>query len=368
MRILQVSSASTMGGGEAHIIDLCRALAERGHEVHLAARPRNLLMDHLTLQPDRIHRLPLRNSVDVCSAYQLARKIKQHRYDIIHGHVARDYLVCVMARLLSSQGRLVLTRHHYLPIGDNWAYKRLLRRADKFIAVSESVRQGIMTSLSLPPNQVVTIPNWIDISRFQELPSGQLGRAKLGLEHPFIVGMVGQITPAKGQEEFIRAAALVSEQRDDVAFLIVGEELDTQRSYTLFLQRLAEDLGVSRRLKMIGWVEDLTALFPLLNLFILPSWNEAFSLVLVQAMASGLPVIASDIGGPKQIVRQGVTGLLVPPRDVHALAAAICQVLEDSALRGRLRLAAKLEAQQRFERERIINQIEDLYRELLDRD
>lgn len=361
MRILQVSSATTIGGGEVHVMDLCRALQQRGHDVHLAARPGSPLVERLGSGSITCHRLPLRNSLDVDSAWRLSRLIRHHQIDVIHGHVARDYLVCALARRLAGCSQLVLTRHHYLPIKGHWGYRKTLRSVGKIIAVSESVRRGLIASLNLPPDQVMTIPNWVNPDEYRELPDSQRARARFDVQQPLVVGMVGQMTPAKGQEEFIRAAALVASWRDDVVFLVAGEEEAGEGRFTESLRQLSCELAVSDRIHFLGRVEDLPSLFAVLTMLALPAWQEAFSIVLIQAMAAGLPVIASDVGGPAEIVTHGVTGLLVPPRRVEALAQAINRLLGDPDLRRRLGVAARKEVETRFEREKVIHQIESVY-------
>lgn len=368
MKILQVSSAPTLGGGEVHVIDLCQALWQRGHEVHLAARPHSLLLDRLAAQPVTLHPLPLRNSLDIGSAHRLSRIVQQRQIDIIHGHVARDYLVCALARRLAGRSQLVLTRHHYLPLKRNWGYRHLFRQVGKIIAVSESVRRSLIASLDLSPSQVVTIPNWVNLDEYRQLPDGQQARARFGLHHRFVVGMVGQMTPAKGQEEFIRAASLIAASRADVLFLIVGEEQDQRQRFTEHLRRLADELALGDQLQFLGQVEDVPWLFAGLTVVVLPSWHEAFSIALIQAMAAGLPVIASDVGGPAEIITHGVTGLLVPPRQVEALAQAVNRLLDDPDLRAHLGAAARKEVQTRFEREKIIDQIESVYGDVLKQD
>lgn len=367
MRILQVSSATTIGGGEVHVIDLCQALQQRGHDVQLAARPGSPLVERLVSRSVPCHHLPLRNSLDIDSAVRLSHLIQQHQIDIVHGHVARDYLVCALARRLAGRSQLVLTRHHYLPIKGHWGYRKMFRQVGKVIAVSESVRRGLMTSLDLTPDQVITIPNWVNLDDYRERPDSLRARARFGVRQPLVVGMVGQMTPAKGQEEFIRAAALVASWRDDVAFLVAGEEEERGLRFTERLRQLIGELSVSDRVHFLGRVEDLPWLFAALTVLVLPSWQEAFSIVLIQAMAAGLPVIASDVGGPAEIVTHGVTGLLVPPRRVEALAQAINRLLDDPDLRRRLGVAARKEVVIRFEREKVINQIESVYRDVVSR-
>ncbi len=364
MRILHVSSAMAIGGGEIHLLDLCQALLERGHHVHLVVRPNSPLPDRLGSAPITVHELPLRNAIDLPSARALSRVIQQQRIDIIHGHVARDYPLCLLAEKWAGRGRVVLTRHHYLPVRVNRLNRALFRRVGRVIAVSESVRRGLLASLPVPAEQIVTIPNWVNCDAYRQAPPSDQARRRLGLSAPLVVGMVGQMTPTKGQEEFLRAAARVSASREDVAFLVVGREQKGRR-FTRRCHQLVQRLDIAHRVTFVDHIEDLSWVWSALTVLVVPSWQEAFSIVLIQAMAAGLPVIASRVGGPAEIITHGVTGWLVPPREIQPLAEAIERLLDEAPLRERLGRAARAEVRQRFDRSRIIERIESVYREVM---
>src|SRR5215213_4669892 len=125
MKILQVCSATEMGGGEVHVADLVHALSERGHAVYLAVRPNSPLRAPLNGVITSWHEMPLRNSLDLQSVSSIVDIIRHHGIDIVHAHVGRDYLVAAMACRKAPRARLVLTRHHYLPLKRNPLYRWL---------------------------------------------------------------------------------------------------------------------------------------------------------------------------------------------------------------------------------------------------
>jgi len=204
---------------------------------------------------------------------------------------------------------------------------------------------------------VVTIPNWLRGEDIAPLPDRARARAHLGLTRPLVITTVGQLAPAKGQEDFLRAAALLG--RADCEFLIVGAASAKQRAFEERLRRLACELGL--RVHFLGHVDDLRPVWAASDLFVLPSHGEGFSLALVQAMAAGVPVIAFAAGGPAEIVVHGETGFLVPPRDVRALAECMGALLEDPERRARVAEAARSAVRQRFDRAHILRQIESVY-------
>lgn len=364
MKILQVCSASEMGGGEVHVADLVRGLACRGHAVYLAVRPESPLRKPLAGIIASWHELPLRNSLDLQSARAIARLALEHRIDIVHAHIGRDYLVAALACKQTNDVKLVLTRHHYLPLKRGALYRWMLSDAAAVIAVSESVRQSVIERLQLPAQRVRMLPNWIDPERFK--PSDRdAARAVFRVRSNVAVACIGQITEAKGQEEFIRAAASLARIRTDVEFLIAGEEYHEGRPFTRKLALLADSLGLGDKLRFLGRVSHIPELLAAVDIVVVPSWDEGFSLVTIEAMAAGRAVLASNVGGIAGIIKDNVTGLMFSPRDLHALTDKLLWLVSDVSLRERLSMQGQSDVYVRFGREQIIDQIESLYMEVI---
>lgn len=365
MKILQVCSATEMGGGEVHVADLVRALAARGHAVYMVVRPHSPLREPLAGVITSWHEMALRNSLDVQSARSIAALIVHHGIDIVHAHVGRDYLVAALACRHEPSAKLVLTRHHYLPLKRSALYRWMLGGVSAVIAVSESVRGSVIERLALPPKLVHTIPNWVDPTRFQRVER-DAARALFRLRGSLVVACIGQITPEKGQEEFIRAAGRIINMRSDTEFLIVGEEKDPDGEFTAQLMKLSETLGLRERVRFMGQVRHMPELLAAVDVVVVPSWDEGFSLVTIEAMAAKRPVIASNVGGIAQIITDSSTGLLFAPRDIRALTEKLIWMLSDAPLRERLAIQAHKDVFTRFGREQIIDRIEELYIKVLE--
>ncbi|HSB09956.1 MAG TPA: glycosyltransferase family 4 protein [Blastocatellia bacterium] len=365
MKILQVCSADEMGGGEVHVADLVRGLSERGHALYLAVRPDSPLRGPLAGVIASWHELPLQNSLDLISARAIARLVDANGIDIVHAHVGRDYLVCALALRQTNCARLVLTRHHYLPLRRGALYRWMLRDVARVIAVSENVRQSVIERLVLPAERVRTIPNWIDPERFKPFDR-DAARAMFRLRANIVVACIGQLTPAKGQEEFVRAAANIGRMRTDVEFLIVGKERGEENSFKDHLSRLALSLGIRERLTFTGHVSHLPQLLAGVDIVVVPSWEEGFSIVTIEALAARRAVLASNVGGIAGIIRNNTTGLLFPPRDVHALTDKLLWLVSDAPLRERLSSQGQRDVYGRFSRDQIIGQIEALYEEVIE--
>lgn len=374
MRILQVSSARAFGGGERHFADLARGLSARGHEVFAALSPSSPLHGRLGAIPDsNILKLPLRNALDLASAARLARFAREHRVEIIHAHVARDYTLAAFAARRTPDARLVLTRHVLFPLSR--MHRLALSNVSRVVAVSEAVARSLRAQTIFPADSIRVVANGIDLQRFdearadferesqrfdssQQLPHGYAPRS------PLRVGIVGELSEVKGQEDFVRAAALVVERFvEEVEFVIVGEDESRSGEYRARVERLVSELGLARRVLLTGRLEDVAGVVASLDVFVSASHSESFGIAMVEAMACGVPVVATATMGAREIVEDGVTGLIVPVGDAGALSAAVVTLLKDEARRLALGSRARESARERFSLERMIEATERVYAE-----
>jgi glycosyltransferase involved in cell wall biosynthesis len=367
MRILHINSARSFGGGERHTADLANALARRGHEVFAAAPQHAPLVDELKRVPaENVFELPLRNALDVQSAIELARRVKELGIEIIHAHVARDYLLAALASRRSG-APLVLTRHLERPLKS--LHKWTLSGVARVIAVSEAVERSLLSQKIFPPEKIRRIPNGIDVEHFERRVRNfdiQRFRRLSGINSRLVVGIAGELREHKGQEDFIQAAHLVARQFADVDFVIAGEDQSPRKEYRARLERLVIELNLQTRVRFTGCLDDVATLLPALNVFVSSSRVEPFGLVMVEAMAAGLPVVATATGGAREIVLDGVTGRLVTVGDVPALAKAIAWLLSNEDERLRMGERGRERAVEHFNLERMVNETEALYREVLE--
>lgn len=366
MRILHINSARSFGGGERHTADLANALARRGHEV-FAATPKGapLACELKRVPSENVFELPLRNALDVQSAIELARRVREKGIEIIHAHVARDYLLAALASRRSAVP-LVLTRHLERPLKS--LHKWTLSGVARVIAVSEAVERSLVAQKIFPPEKIRRIPNGIDVERFERRVRSfdiQRFRRLSGIRGRLVVGLAGELREHKGQEDFIRAAHLIASEFADVDFVIAGEDHSPRKEYRAHLERLVHELNLQTRVHFTGWVEDVAALLPALNIFVSSSRVEPFGLVMVEAMAAGLAVVATATGGAREIVEDGVTGKLVAVGDVQALSKAIASLLSNEEARARMGENGRVRARSRFSLERMVDETEALYREVL---
>jgi glycosyltransferase involved in cell wall biosynthesis len=310
------------------------------------------------------HELPLRNSLDVKSAKAITGLIQAHQIDLVHAHVGRDYLIAALACRQARKAPLVLTRHHYLPVNRSPIYRWLLSDVAAIIAVSDSVRLSVLENLNLPLDRVRTIPNWIDPSRFQPIDR-DAARALFSVRRNIVVACIGALNAAKGHEEFIRAAARVAQMRTDVEFVLAGDESETGKPFTESLKSIAGSLGLGDRLRLLGYVRNIPELLAASDVVVVPSWDEGFSLVTIEALAARRAVLGSNVGGIAGIITDNQNGLLFTPRDVQSLTDKLLWLVADAPLRERLAIQGQRDVYARFGREQVIDQIESLYFEMI---
>lgn len=354
MRILQVCSVTTFGGGERHVADLTHALADLGHELYVAAVRASPLWTELSfLTNDRTLALTRLNYVK--NLIVLVRFIRAHDIEIVHAHAARDYHLAAMVVRLASRGRLVLTRHALFPL--RRINRTLLSDVRRVIAVSRAVAESLRMSGVFDCSKIRVVHNGIDIDRFQRPPSPRDCAVR--------VGTVAHLAPIKGQDVFVRAAALVAGRHEGVQFIVIGEDKSPQMSYRRFLERLIAELRLSGIVAMPGWQDDIPAMLWSLTLFVSAARSEPFGLAIVEAMAAGLPIVATASEGAIEIIEDGVSGKLVPADDAEALARAINDLLDDPLQCSRLGRNALFAARQRYSLERMASDTEKVYYEVL---
>lgn len=362
MRILQICSARQIGGGERHLADLANGLTRRDHNVFAALIPSSPLLAELSSLPEQnIVQAPMRNALNVSSALKLARFASENRIQIIQAHVARDYPLAALAARRSS-AHLILTRHVLFPM--NRAHKLTLRRTDRVIAVSQAVADRLRAQRIFGEDKIVLIHNGIDVDRFARGREDRFTRNK-DANQKLRVGMIGHLAPIKGQEDFIHAAAIVCRQRRDVEFVIAGEDKSRSGEHRRSIETLIAELNLEQHVSLIGWVDDVARLLPNFDLFVSPARSEPFGLSIIEAMAAGVPVIATASEGARELIDDQQTGRLVPIGNSEALADAISGLLADSELRERLSAEAQRRVRDRFSLERMLDATEDVYREVL---
>lgn len=367
MKILQISSAVNFGSGEKNFVDLCRGLSEKGSDVFAAVRPNAEWIERLSfLPPENILELPLRNHLDISAARRLARIIREKNVEILHAHLGRDYLPASLAARMSPQAKFVLSRHVLSPM--KLFHKFVLKNVARAIAVSTPVEANL--EKIFPKEKIALIPYGIEIEHWSENNRERL-RREFRFEHnisfeAILIGTIGKLKILKGQRDFVLAAQILAEKFPDAYFLISGRDNSVKQKFRRELKRLVKVFNLENRFLFLDWVEDSAPLLAALDVFVSASHAEGFGLAILEATASGTAVVAAETVDAKQLIEDGITGKLVPIKEPLQLAAAIGELLQDETLRRTLGKNAQKIAKENFGLERVIDETEALYFQIIE--
>jgi glycosyltransferase involved in cell wall biosynthesis len=361
MRILQISSARHFGGGERHFVDLTNGLAERGHDLFVAVLADSPLPEQFkNLSSQNVFHLAFGNALNISSAWSLAKFARDNRIEIIHAHMARDYPLAAVAVGRSGGARLVITRHVLFPLGQ--IHRLTRRRVSRVIAVSQAVAASLREQNIFDDRAIRVVHNGIDLDRFAFNQ-----RQSSPIDGPLRVGIIGELSPIKAQTDFVRAAALVAAQHSTVQFVIAGKD-NSGGAERRELDELIKRLDIQNRTTVDESNIDVPSFLQTLDVFVSASRSEAFGLAIVEAMAAGVPVIATATEGAAEIINDGETGLLTPIGDATQLAQKLNSLLSDPAKRNSLAVNARRDVAERFALDRMIVGTEEVYREALGSD
>lgn len=235
--------------------------------------------------------------------------------------------------------------------------------ADAVVTVSDELGDWLASQVRVARSKMVCVPNGVEIDRFVGMPSKLAARQRLGLPHDArIIGSVGRHDPVKDYASLLRAFARLYDKHADLHLYLVGDGPQNET-----LRAAATELQVEQRVHFGGWTDDLPVALSAIDVFVLPSVSEGMSNALLEAMAAGLPCVATDVGGNPEVLEHGKTGLLVPSRDPDQMAAALERLAEDDALALRFGTAGRLRASTRFSLPAMVARYEDLYLGLIEK-
>ena len=360
MKILHISSARNYSGTERHIVDLCRGLHARGHDVYVALRPTSDWRKWLDFLPaENIFHVSVRNSFGILSAMKIADFVREHEIEIVHAHVARDYVPASIACHAAKRAKFVLTRHMLSPLKP--FNKFALKNLSKAIGVSEFV--GGELRAVFPAHKIVVIPNGLDIDDNPDRArQSSEFRSFHGIPNDaLLVGTLGELREAKGQRDFVLAANEIAKKFPDCRFVVAGIDNTIDKSFRRELKRLVRVFGLEDRFLWLNWLDDTEVFYSAIDLFVSPSHSESFGLAILEAMIRGTPVVSTATQGAVELL--GPLCKTVPVRDPVKLAEAICDTLEDKD-RWMIGDALRKRASEKFSLETMLEETERLYLEL----
>lgn len=322
LSVLHTESSLGWGGQENRTLNECIGLAARGHRVLVAAPPAARLLERAAAAGLATFAIPMPGSANLPAIWRLSRLMAREKPDIVSTHSGRDTLLAGMAaRLLRRRPRIVRTRHLILPITSRMSYDGL---PDHVVTVSQAVREQLLAA-GIPADHLTAVPTGIDFSRFDRAQVEPTLRQELGLaDETVLIGTIAILRKGKGHHHLLEAAALLLARGAPVHFAFAGDgpQMDN-------LRRQAASLGIDQSVSFLGLRRDVPAVLAALDIFVLPTRQEALGTSFIEAQGMAVPVVGSRVGGVPETMIENETGLLVPAENPPALAAALATLVGD---------------------------------------
>jgi glycosyltransferase involved in cell wall biosynthesis len=362
VKVAQLLIGGEVAGGQLVALQLARALRERGDEALFVSPARGAFTDRVEEEGFRVLHADVGRLNRLRGMLALSQVLHDEQVDLLHTHTLAA--ANALGRGAARWARIPVVSHLHIENHFRPATRWLLRAADNItarraaalVAVSEDTKRAYQEQGY--PKRIEVVYNGVALDG-----DARRGlRAELGIPaDALLVGEVGRLCDVKGQRELIAALAQVPDARA----VLVGADLEQRGAFQDALEREADRLGVRDRVVFAGRREDAAELLAELDVVALPSWTEGLPLVVLEAMARRRPVVATPVGGTPEVVVDGETGLLVPPRDPDALAGALRRLLDDAELRRRMGDAGYARVRDRFSADSMTGRVLAIYDEVL---
>ncbi len=361
-RILHITHSLNVGGLERVVVDLASSFRNKGHAVGICCLDSKDPLGKKAEQAGvRVYALDKKPGLAWNLPLKITAIIKAEGYNVIHTHNEAGLLYGVPAALCSKANNIVHTEHGKEPEYDTKRFLKiaeriLLKKTKRIVTVSEDLRRK-MAATGVDLSRVNVIPNGIDIDEFWKPDVRDGKRRALGFsENDIVIGHIARLVPLKNQKFLIALFKGLFNENPTLKLVIVGDgPLNNElRSY-------ARDIGLAKSIIFLGQRSDIAELLSSFDLFVLPSLTEGISITLIEAMAAGIPVIASDVGGNPELIQNGKTGLLVPLDSREKWHKTIQGLLADSTKRKTMAERAKTHVHERFSLKAMIDSYCKIY-------
>ncbi len=344
-------------GGQEQLLTLLQGLLKRGHKIYLVCQPNTLLEERARQSNIQIFSIAIPSEIGFTPFLRLLAALLRTRPDILAFNTPKPILLgTLVSRLTSVNARIIFRRVNF-PLRKNFfTHLKYTWGINCIIAISESIRSQLL-ACGVPNSKIKTIYEGMDLSLY---PKRNYGK-KCYKGKPVTIGTTAHLSKEKGFQYLIEAASLIRDVRGKMRFIIVGDG-DCMQD----LKKLVQQRGLEECFQFTGFQNEPIKYLESFDIFALPSLSEGLSSAILTAMATSLPVIATDVGGIPELVQHGANGLLVPPADAISLAQAIQQLAEDPDECIRMGERGRHQIEEKFTLERKIQETEQLCRSLLE--
>jgi glycosyltransferase involved in cell wall biosynthesis len=363
MRVLHINTERTWRGGEQQTLYLLQGLKERGITSHLLCQPGSPIEKKSQSLGIEVFPVTMRGEVDLLAGYQLRKLIEGFNYDIIHSHTSHAHTLAFLASL-GLRTRLLVSRRVDFSIFRHSFFHlsgiKYHHMADYYVAISHKIKD-VMVGDGIPAYRIFVVHSGVDTERLIGASKDYLIKEFDIKSNEHIVVNVAHLAGHKGQRYLVEAIPLVLAKIPNVRFFIVGHGRLMEK-----LKALAASLGLNRALIFTGFRRDVGAFYQIADLFVMSSVQEGLGTAVLDAMALGKPVVATNAGGIPEIIRDGETGRLVESADPAALAEGVVELLSNAERAQQMASLGKVVVRENFSVDAMIDKNIEVYKQILE--
>ncbi|XOV86650.1 MAG: glycosyltransferase [Pseudomonadota bacterium] len=367
-RILLVISNLTYGGAERQVVEIANGLDRARYDVHVCILSNHAPLASALNDPSRLHRIPKHNKFDVSVVLRLAGLMRKLKTDVVHGFLFDAEIASRLAGKLAGVRTVIGSErnssHNYKRL-NLLAYRWTSRLMTVCVANSEAGRRFNQQTFGLPDDSYRVVYNGVDIERFRPRSKPD-ARAHLGLSGDnFVIGMIGSFKRQKNHPYILRTIAELARQRQDFYLLLVGTTVfegdADSAAYFASIQEMISAMGLTDRVKLAGARDDVERVINACDITVLPSLFEGTPNVVLESLASGVPVVATDVADNRTLIPEGKVGFVVGLEEEAVFAGKIASLLEDDELRGAMSVSARQWVEERFSVQTMVNNMARVY-------
>lgn len=360
MSLFQIDTGKEWRGGQRQSFFLAQELRRQGFPFQFVVQPNSPLHQKALEANIPVYPVKVRSELDFPAIVRLAVAMKRKKCVLAHFHDAHAVAIGLAAASLAKVSLKIISRRVDFPLKKNYfSRQKYMKNIDAIIAISDGVKQVLIDG-GVDSGVIQVIPSGIDFSPFEQATSKDYLRRELSFEEDdFLVGIVAHLADHKGHRYLVQASKILKENAPKIKVIVVGEG-----PLRMDLNKQVKELHIEDMVFFLGFREDIPQILASLDVFVLSSYLEGLGSSILDAMASRLPVVATRVGGIPELVVNGKTGLLVPPRNPSALAQAILKLYHDRNLSSHLGQKGYEIVHQKFSAESMANKIIDLYKKL----
>ncbi len=365
INLLYLNYSYDIGGIETLVLNMCRYLDKSKFNMYICSLKKdNVLKSEFEEMNIPLHVIVKKEGIDIGLIFKLRKLFRKLDIDIVHTHNAAQWFYGALAVIGLNKPKIIHTQHSVLEQGKNkllYSLRFLAKKTAFIVCVAEYVADYMVNKGKLFKEKVKVVYNGITVEKFELTVDGKQKKESLGVPAGYkLLGIVARLVPVKDHKTLLDALKLVLQKGNKVKLLIAGGgELAKD------LEEHAIELEIEKEVVFLGKRRDIPEILNVLDIFILSSISEGLSVTLLESMASGLPVVATDVGGNAEVVIQGKTGVLVPSGNSEELARAIIGLLENEEKTISMGREGKKQVREKFNIEKMINEYRELYSKMV---